>query len=368
MIDIYTLALSYYAMSKSDAVALIELFGSAEIFLTSNRETMINRYGVSERLADKIIAKRDENIAKAKENSALLDDFGVKCLTYGSAKYPPMLASCSDAPLALYLLGDDNFNNDNSKWFSVTGTKSVSDCGRLITSKLIEDIAKHDKGITLVSGVSDGIEKQIHREAVQLGIKSVAVIPYALDKVQSEMVRKVMSDVLNRGGTVVSEYPMGTNFFSSHYKECNRIIAGLSHATILVEAPHDSNTLTTIGYADSYSRDVFAFPGRVIDTCYAGCNAAIKSGKAEMITSFTDIIVSMELTSNFQKAAEDKAITLDGDMGKIYELLGDGTPHSDEEIMMYCDIAPHTFNSLISLMELDDLVVALRGRMYVRKL
>ncbi len=367
MIDIFAVALSYYSLKKSDLVELVELFGSAEKVLSSSFGEMVDRYKLSERTANKLLTKRDEYIALAEQNIAMLKDFQVECLTYSSDEYPTLLAATNDAPLALYSLGDMELTNTTNKWFTITGTKSSSDCGMLTTSKLIEDIAKFDKDITIVAGVSDGIEKLAHRAAIRAGLRSVAVIPYALDRVQTEVIRSLMSEVLKNGGAVLSEYPMGTNFFPNHYKECNRIAAGLSHATILIEAPYDSNTLTTVGYADSYSRDVFAYPGRAIDVSYAGCNAVIKSGKAEMITSFNDIVNIMELSSSATEEVR-APIRLSGDMAKIYDVLSDGTPHSDEEIMERSGITPQIFNSLISLMELDDLVVALKGRMFVRKL
>ncbi len=367
MVDKYTLALSYFSFKKSDLISFMDIFCSAQALLECSHYDMVNRYQLKERTADKIIAKRELFIERAERDIELLNDYQIRALTYGSRDYPTLLAECCDAPLVLYVMGRCDFTACNSKWFSITGTKSMSDCGMLTTSKLIEDIAAYDSEITTVSGLSDGVEKLVHRASMRLRLNSVAVIPYALDSIPTETLRMIIADIVKSGGTIVSEYPLGSNFFAGNHKECHRIIAGLSHATIVTEAPLDSNTLNTVNLADSYSREVFAYPGRAIDVSYAGCNATIKSGKAEMITSFSDIAISMELESK-RFIESTPATRPEGDMGKIYDVLSDGVAHSDEEIMLSSGLNAQQFNSLISMMELDDMVVALRGRMYIKKL
>ncbi len=369
MIDLYYLALSYYSFSKSDLIRFIEVAGSPKELLESNQHTLITRYELTEKSASRLLAKREEYLQRAERELEQLTDYGITLLTYDNSGYPTALTQMSDAPIVLYVLGDSKIlSEDGQLWLSVVGTKSCSDAGRITTSKLLEDIAAHNSSSIIFAGVSDGIDKFVHRAANRVGLRSVATLPYALDMVSSEEVRRTVQEVISGGGAVISEYPLTTHFYSKNYKESNRIIAGISHATVLIEAPLESNTLSTLTFADSYQREVFAYPGRAIDVGYAGCNAAIKSGKAQLITSFTDIAAAMGIPLITPSQSSELNIEMSDDMRKIFDILADGAEHSDEEIMIKSELDAQQFNSLISLMELEDYIIPLKGRMYIRKI
>lgn len=330
----------------------------------------MSHYGFTQKMVNTFMKYKDENLQRAEEELSLLEDFSIRVVVYGTNGYPTLLSNCCDAPLVLYSLGGLNLAIGNEKWITITGTKSCSEISTLITNKLLEDISRYSPETVIVSGISDGVEKNILRTTVKNGLRCVVVSPKSLDKLQNDYASLFINEVLEAGGVVLTEYPFDTPYYPTCYKETNRIMAGISHATIITEAPLESNTLQTAYIAESYCRELFAFPGRATDHSYMGCNALIKSGKADMITEFSDVVHLMELDAQLNDITTiiNEPPKMSSQERQIYDLLADGNPRSDEEIMSHCEIDSAKFNMLISLMELNDLIVSLRGRMYTKKL
>lgn len=280
-------------------------------------------YGLSQRAVNIFMKYKDENLRRAEEDIFLLEDFSIRVVVYGAENYPTLLYNCCDAPLVLYALGDLDLIIGKEKWFTITGTKSCSEISTLITNKLIEDIARYTPNSVIVTGISDGVEKSVLRSTVKNNLKCAVVSPKSLDKLQNDYATLFINEVLQAGGVVLTEYPFDTPYYPTCYKETNRIMAGLSHAMIITEAPLESNTLHTAHIAESYIRELFAFPGRATDHSYMGCNALIKSGKADMITEFTDVVNVMELDAQIDaiSAIINEPPKMSSQERQIYDLL-----------------------------------------------
>lgn len=360
------LALSYFNIPKSTLISALKKFGSAEKIFNSSLYELTMEDAFEEKTAEKILRHKKENLAKATIEYQRLRDYNIGIVSFGSHRYPTLLAECCDAPVILYYIGNENFTVDDEKWISIIGTKSATEIGYLVTDNMIADIAKYHPHTVIVSSLSEGIERRVHTQSVKAGLRSVAVLHVPLENIGNEGYRDLIAQILKTNGTIISEYPIDAPYYSNRYNERNRIVAGLSHAMILVEAPVESNTMTTVSMSKSYQREIFTFPGRVTDNNYKGNNTLIKSQSAEMITSFEDVALSLmmprksSMSSHFvpQMSVDEKI---------IYECLIDGAEHSDEELLDRTGFDSKHLTFLLISMESDAIIVSLPGRLYMIK-
>lgn len=364
MVDI--LALSYYNIKKSNLIEALNDFGSATAILDASLYELTVSGKFSEQAAEKILSCRDQYRTRALAELEVMKDYKIAVWCYGKEGYPSLLSNCEDAPLVLYSLGNCNLEVSNEKWISVIGTRSSTDTGFLTAKKMIDDIADDYSNTVIVSSLSEGIERITHKAAIKRGLRTVAILPCSIDNIQNESFRELAAEILKSGGTLISEYPLKQKYYKNIHSERNRIVAGISHITIVVEAPLKSNTLQTASIAESYNREVFAFPGRVTDNSYKGNNLLIKSGRAQMMLSFEDVAISLEIAKP-KETKELFAPQLTHDERLIYNCLTDGDAHSEEEILEKTELTTSAFLSAIMNMELDDVVVSLIGKMYILK-
>ena len=359
-------ALSFIPLKKSDLITLLNRFGSAEkIFSLSHYELTAND-GLVDKYADKLLKWRSDCYEKARFQIDYARDMCITIFAYMDDNYPTLLKECVDAPLVLYVMGNSDLVVKDAKWLSVIGTRSCSLFGPKLARDFVLEISQRQKESVIVSSLSYGIESHVHDEALKTGLRTVAILENSLDNIQSATYRDLASKILNSGGTLISEYPLKSTFRSQNYSERNRIVAGISHATIIIEANLNSNTLRTAECTLGYDRPLFAFPGRTSDESYKGSNKLLKSGNAEMITEFRDIEISLNMKKSIDPIDIFKP-QLNPMESLIYECLKDGDMHSDEEIMDKTGLSAQQFSSTIMMMFLSDIVVETPGRMYIKK-
>lgn len=362
---IHDIALSFAPFNKIVLIKMLHRFKSAErIFSLSHCELTADN-GLSDRDAERFLQCRSRCLEKAEKEFALATDLCVTAIAYTSDDYPALLRECCDAPVVVYVMGNKNLVVGDNKWLSIVGTRRCSQSSASITMQMIDDIADRQKDTVIVTGLSYGVETFACRQALKRGVRVVSVLVTSFSGMDNN--KELASEILSKNGTLISEYAPSLGFLIKNYEECNRIIAGLSHATILVEAGADSNTLKTAYFASGYDRIVFAFPGGARDVDFVGCNKLIKSGVAEMITEFSDIENSLEMERclNPIDIFEPKLPSI---AKKIYDCLKDGKRHSDEYIMEQSGLSIAEFNSeIIYLTTINDLVEEFSGRMYMKK-
>ncbi|MEG0500535.1 MAG: DNA-processing protein DprA, partial [Rikenellaceae bacterium] len=251
---INSLAFTYFNFPKSTVIDALVKFGSAKAILNSSFYELTYGEAFSEKAAEKILRYKEEFCIRAAQEIKRMEDFGIKIIPYGSEQYPTLLAECEDAPSVLFVMGNCDLIVGNEKWITIVGTRSCSEIGMLITEKLLEDVSLKAKDTVVVSTLSAGIETKVHCEAIKRGLRAVGVISTSHDAIAN---LDLASEILKYGGAIISEYPLGKGYTPNAYAERNRIAAGLSHATVIVEADAGSNTLTTADLAKSYNREVF---------------------------------------------------------------------------------------------------------------
>lgn len=216
---------------------------------------------------------------------------GVRVYFIGDEDYPYLLKQCPDAPVVLYCKGTYNDWKDDF-CLSVVGTRNITSYGLQMTERLLKEIKVLDAETLIVSGLAYGVDIAAHRKALDLGLPTVAVLAHGLDRVYPATHRASAESIV-RAGALITEYPPGTKPERYNFVGRNRIIAGLTKGTLIVEAGLKSGSLHTANMALDYGRELLAVPGRVGDKYSEGCNHLIASLSAALVTSGEDIIRCM---------------------------------------------------------------------------
>jgi DNA processing protein len=239
----------------------------------------------------KVIAKAvadNRPLEAAKQEFDLCARHGVRVITFLDKAFPQRLNHCADAPLLLFVKGEGDLNAQ--RMISVVGTRNATAHGRETTEQLIDELAP--LGVTIVSGLAYGIDITAHKAALKHGLPTIACLAHGLDKVYPPVHASTAKEML-ANGALISEYPLGTKPDRENFPTRNRIVAGMTDATLVVEAGIKGGALITAQLASDYDRDVFAIPGRTTDIHSAGCNRLIKEHKAALVTCAADIITAL---------------------------------------------------------------------------
>jgi DNA processing protein len=338
---------------------LLERFGSATNIFNTPLKELKKAEGVTEVKSKGF--KDAEVLEKAEKelNFILKNDITV---LYTGNNYPKRLANCVDAPLVLFYKG--NAGLDAAKIVAIVGTRKNTDYGHKLTEELVEGLQSLED-IVIVSGLALGIDAIAHKKCVQLGIPTVGVFGHGLDRVYPHT-HKALSEQMIANGGVLAEFPSGTLPDRNNFPMRNRIVAGLSDVTVVVESHIAGGALITAHMASGYNREVAAFPGRVNDTRSAGCNELIRTNVAAMITKPEDLIEMMSWDKGAKKKAVQKQlfVNLTPDEEKIVNLLqGRDNVHADE-LYHQTGLASSMLAATLLALEMQGIIKSLPGKYY----
>lgn len=212
------------------------------------------------------------------------------CLTMSHEAYPLRLRECEDAPVALFFKGNVDFNR--KRVIDIVGTRNITEYGKQFCAQFVGDLAALCPDVLIVSGLAYGVDIHAHRAAIAHNLSTVAVLAHGLDRIYPYVHRKTAVDMLERGG-LLTEFLTETTPARHNFVSRNRIVAGMSDATIVVESAEKGGSLITADLAIGYNRDCYAVPGRTTDPASAGCNQLISSNKAALITSAEEFVKAM---------------------------------------------------------------------------
>lgn len=286
----------------SELLMLYRKMGSAtEIMLHRNniREVLPD---CSKRLSDSL---KDISEASRRADVELEYDIknGIQPLCMNDAKYPQRLKECDDAPIMLYYKGSADLNK--LRVISVVGTRHCTAYGQDLIRSFTSELRRYCDNVLVVSGLAYGVDISAHRNALQNGYDTVAVLAHGLDDLYPQRHRDTADKMLRQGG-LLTEFMTMTNADKMNFVRRNRIVAGMADACLLVESAAHGGGLITAGIARSYNRDVFTFPGRVGDAYSEGCNNLIRDNGAALVTSAKDFVHAMgwEQDARLAKAHE----------------------------------------------------------------
>ena len=303
-----------------------------------------------------------EHLEAAEKEVQYIQDHNIAFTYFTDKDYPRYLKHCIDSPLLLFKKG--NFDLKDRKIISIVGTRNITSYGIAFCQQLIEDLAPLDP--IIVSGFAYGVDICAQKAALKNGLQTIGCLAHGLNQIYPKIHSKYVLEVEKNGG-FVTEFWSSSNPDRENFLKRNRIIAGMSEATVVVESAEKGGSLVTADIANSYDREVFAVPGRAQDKYSTGCNNLIKQQKAHMVTSAADLIylLNWELEQKETKQVQQQLfVELDNLEKTIYTYLQKEGKQLLDTIALDCQLPIFKVSSTLLNMEMKGVVRPLPGKLF----
>lgn len=357
----YYLALqAVTGLGPVNAKKLVKYFGGAKQVLQESPRKLALIQGIGPFKLGQL--KDPEIFKRAEKEIRFLESKKIVATCFDEVGYPTRLLHCQDAPLVLFQKGFCNIGQ--KKIISIVGTRMMTSYGQGFLREFIQEIKRFDP--VIVSGLAYGVDICAHQEALRNGISTVGILAHGLDKIYPGAHSKTASLMLEQGG-LITEFWSGTSPERENFIKRNRIIAGISEATIVVESANKGGSLITADLAVSYHRDVFAVPGRKNDKFSEGCNMLIKSNKAAMLTSVKDLEYLLGWQSNCSETQYSHELELEqlaGDERHLYKILMNSGKILLDQLALEGGLSIQKTLMLLLQLELKGMVRSFPGKWY----
>lgn len=264
---------------------LLESYKTPEKIYKLTKKELIETNGIGEKMVENILKSKDEDYLK--KYILYMQKHNIDIININDENYPKILKEIYDPPISLYIKGNKNILNNTS--VAIIGCRQASQYGIKVAKYFGYNLAKNK--VNVVSGLAKGIDSYAHIGSICANGKTIAVIGNGIDTIYPKENINIANKILEKGGTIISEYPLGTKPEKMNFPARNRIISGISKSVIVVEAKEKSGTLLTVDFALEQGRDVYVVPGNINSINSIGTNELLKQG-AKIITCYKDIIVN----------------------------------------------------------------------------
>jgi len=333
---------------------LISYFGSAKkAWGASSRQLL--EIGLKEKVVHDFLTFRES--FNSKEYFFRLKRLSVDFVTEKDHDYPENLADLEDAPSVLYIKGSLKKSDTNA--VAIVGSRKMTSYGREVAGNFASQLAS--LGVTIVSGLARGIDTVAHSTALESGGRTIAVLGCGLDKMYPPENISLAKKIIE-SGAVVSEYPLGYPALPTNFASRNRIISGLSKATVVIEGLEKSGTLLTASAAAEQGRSVFAVPGQITSPMSAAPLFLLQNG-AKMATKASDILEELNLQLNVDRERVEQVLPADALEAQLTEIIANEPLHLDE-IARISSLSVANISAKLTVMELKGMVKNLGGGVY----
>jgi DNA processing protein len=360
------------------AAKLLERFGSAEAVYNATRAEL-EQLRLAPEATDSIIAR--DLLSRAEAEISTVKKLDSEILLLDDGVYPSSLREIYDPPIVLYVKGAWSECLDQP-CIGVVGSRRCSTYGQNAAIMLARDLAQ--RGVTVVSGFARGIDAAAHRGALDGGGRTIAVLGTGIDEVYPRDHKKLAAEILDRGGALISQFPLGTPPVSENFPYRNRIISGLSLGVVVVEAAENSGSLITARLAIEQNREVFAVPGNITSRNSFGTNYLIKGAGAKLVQQWQDIatemppqIAAMLLPPPFGDRKKEASVAerlsfvpegLSAAESSVFKLLTPDSPAHVDWLFDQSKLPISELTSALLSLEIRELIRALPGRCFVRRM
>lgn len=339
---------------------LLIKFETPEAVFEAGKKELLLIPGIRAKTVESILKK--DGFERAEKELQFIEKYKIQVLLLNDPEYPKRLRNCFDAPSILFYKGNTDLNS--KRVISIVGTRNSTQYGKELTQQLVEELKAHN--VLVVSGLAYGIDGIAHKACLKNDMPTVGVLGHGLDRIYPAQHRSLAEKMLATGG-LLTEFPSETNPDRENFPKRNRIVAGLSDATIIVEASLKGGALITAELANSYNRDVFAFPGKVNDEFSVGCNYLIKTHRANLISGVKDLEYLLgwstpaggkekkQLSLNLNLSPEEKVIT---DLVQKHEKI------SIDDLALLANIPQSKLAMTILGLEMQGILISLPGKTY----
>lgn len=341
---------------------LLAYCGSAEAVFKSSKAKLVKVPSIGEERAD-VITKADV-LHEAEVELKFISDYSITPLFFTDSDYPYRLKECSDSPLILYYKGNADLNTE--KIVAIVGTRRCTDYGKELTKKITETLTAHDA--LIVSGLAYGIDIAAHNAALENNLKTVGVLGHGLNTLYPQQHKATAKKMVEQGG-LLTEYRSTEKMLPHNFPDRNRIVAGMCDALIVIESAEDGGAILTANIANSYNRDVLAVPGKTTDKWSRGCNALIKTNRAQLIENGDDVLKALnwtepETAGKKIKQQRELLLNLNEDEQKIYNTLNEAGELDIDALADRTQLNNSVLAGVLLEMEMNDLILMLPGKRY----
>jgi DNA processing protein len=358
------LLLNVEGIGPGKIFSLLSKLDSFENILSSSINNLLNVPGISKNLASRIqmVNKQRAELAASFETEiAELEKLTGSIITYWDDNYPKLLRRIYYPPLMIQTLGE--FTEKDQFAIAVVGTRMPTAYGKMQAEKISSALA--EQNITIVSGLARGIDSIAHKAALKVNGRTISVIGSGLDVIYPPENKKLFHQIAEQG-LIISEFPLGTKPDAQNFPKRNRIIAGISLGTVVVETKHTGGAMQTAAHALDQNREVFAVPGNLGVAQSEGTNSLIQKGEAKLIKSHEDILVELELKLKpiIGKNIPKPSVELSLFEQKVLETISDSPLHIDN---IASSVSMNTSECLVHLLSLEfkGMVRQLPGKMFL---
>ena len=340
---------------------LVSYCGSAEKVFQTSKGKLRKIPGIGDVTAEAIV--KGKPFAAAEKEWRKVEREKSQLIFFVDKNYPSRLKQIPDAPSLLYSKGNVDFENPKS--VAIVGTRKSTEYGRECVELLVAGLQKH--AALIISGLAYGIDIQAHKQALKNNLPTIGVMGSGIDVMYPASHIETAKKMFGNGG-VVSENPMGTNPDAHNFPARNRIIAGLCDVLVVVEAAHKGGALITADIANSYNKDVMAFPGNVGRSYSEGCNSLIKSNRAHLITSIKDLEYVMNWSEGVNNPVKLPAFNLESyepdERAVLKVLLENNNQLMIDELSWRSGLSIGRLASLLLNLEFKGVLSPLPGKIY----
>jgi DNA processing protein len=339
---------------------LVSYCGSAGKVFETPKGKLLKIPGVGEKTASLITGGRPFEAAEREARKC--EEGKVELIFFTDASYPKRLKAIDDAPTLLYVRGNVDF--EHPRTVGIVGTRRATNYGRQCIEELVSGLVP--RKVMIVSGLAYGIDILAHKQAMECHLPTIGILGSGLDVIYPSVHLEVARKMETNGG-VISELPLGARPDGHNFPARNRIIAALSDALVVVEAGETGGALITAEIANSYNKDVFAFPGNIGQSYSFGCNNLIKTNKASLITSSRDLEYMMNWSQD--NTVESKpSLDLDGyqeeEKRVLVTLYENGGTLVIDELSWKSNFTVARLASILLNLEFRGAVQSLPGKLY----
>lgn len=347
-------------IGPKSAKSLIAYLGEVDAIFKGKKNLRTTIPGFSKERFRKL--NTTKALLEAEKVLEFIDKNDIKTSFFLDSDYPYRLKECADSPILLYAKG--NFELNPKRTIAVVGTRNMTTYGKKLIRELISSLKPYN--VQIVSGLAYGVDVYTHRCCLEFGVPTIGVLGHGLDRVYPFQHRSTAQKMVENEGGLLTEFPNGTNPDRENFPKRNRVVAGMTDATIIIESGEKGGSLITAHLANDYSRDVFAYPGNVDSPYSIGCNSLIANDKAHLVTSSRDItkMLEWELKAKEKPVQTNLFHQLDGDEKKIVKLLKEFEKISLDVLSVKLKTPVSRLSGLLLSLELKGIVLTLPGKKY----
>jgi len=305
--------------------------------------------------------KRFNDFKLVEKEIAFIQKNKITPLFYLDEKYPARLKNFQDSPVLLYYKGNADLNSSRS--IAIVGTRKATDYGKEWTEQFVTELTA--LGVTVVSGLAFGIDIAAHKAAIKSHLPTIGVLGHSFTTIYPGQHRNISEKMIEHGG-LLTEFPSSAHFDKENFPKRNRIVAGMTDATIVIESGRKGGALITAEIANSYNKDVFAVPGRTNDEFSAGCHYLIKQNKAMLIESAADFVFNMGWDNKTITPATQRPLFIELEETEIpiVELLKTTDALLIDDIALQINYSSSRLAAALLNLEFKGVIKSLPGKVY----